>query len=94
MRKIDEFRMEMEKPKEIYTEELKKFTEKYDFLGEMTLTEEPDIDTLDYIYSFNNLNGTSKEDLDIALSEIYDHMKEFSKSKGIYEYCRNAVILL
>ena len=94
MRKIDEFRMEMEKPKEIYTEELKKFTEKYDFLGEMTLTEEPDIDTLDYIYSFKNLNGTSKEDLDIALSEIYKHMKEFSKSKGIYEYCRNAVILL
>ena len=61
MRKIDEFRMEMEKPKEIYTEELKKFIKKYDFLGEVTLIEDPDIDTVDYIYYLNKLNGTAED---------------------------------
>ena len=35
--------------------ELKKFTKKYDFLGEITLSEEPDIDTMDRIYSIENL---------------------------------------
>ena len=93
MRKIDEFRMEMEKPKAIYTEELKKFTEKYDFLGEMTLVEQPDIETVDYIYYFNKLNGTRPETLNSALKEIYAHMVKFSKSNGIDEFSRNAYIL-
>ena len=61
MLKIDEFRMEMEEPKKIYTEELGRFSKKYDFLDEFTIVEEPDIDTVDYIYHFNNINGTSKE---------------------------------
>lgn len=92
MLKIDEFRMEMEESKKIYTEELKKFSKKYDFLGEMTLVESPDIDTIDYIYYFNKLNGTSGEVLDSTLREIYDHMDDFSKSKGIDEYCENVII--
>lgn len=92
MLKIDEFRREMEKPKEIYTEELKRFAEKYDFLGEMRIVEEPDIDTLDYIYYFNNLNGTSKEIIDSTCDEIYDHMIKFSKANGIDDFSRNAHI--
>ena len=59
----------------------------------MTLVEEPDIETLDYLYYFNKLNGTSKETLDSTLLEIYNHMDDFSKANGIYEYCENAVIL-
>ena len=91
--RLEQFKLRMEGAKKIYTEELKRFAKKYDFLGEMTLEEEPDIDTLDYIYSFNKLNGTDEEVLDLAFSEINDHMEEFSKSNGIYEYCENAVIL-
>lgn len=93
MRKIDEFKKEMEKPKKIYTEELKKFTTKYDFLGEMTLVEEPDIDTVDYIYYFNKVNGTSQKTLDSTLKEICRHMVNFSRSIGIDEFSKNAYIL-
>lgn len=92
MEKIDEFRNSMEKPKKIYSEELKKFTDKYDFLGEISLVEDPDIDTIDYIYYFNKLNGTSEEVLDTTLREIYDHMDNFSHVNGIDEYCENVII--
>ena len=92
MRKIDRFRMRMEKPKEIYTEELEKFSKKYDFLGDMRIIEEPDIDTLDYIYCFNKLNETSEETLDLALKEIYDHMDDYSDANGISKYCENVII--
>ena len=50
MLKIDEFRMEMEESKKIYSEELKRFAKRYDFLSEFTIIEEPDIDTLDYFF--------------------------------------------
>ena len=92
MLKIDEFRMEMEESKKIYTEELKRFALKYDFLGEFTIVEEPDIDTVDYIYYFNKLNGTSKEILDSTRREIYDHMIKFSEKAGIDEFSKNAFI--
>ena len=92
MLKIDEFRMEMEEPKKIYSEELKRFTKRYDFLGEFTIIEEPDIDTLDYFFCFNNLNGTSKEIIKAACSEIYKHMVNFSKANGIDEFSSNAYI--
>ena len=92
MLKIDQFRMEMEKPKEIYTKELIRFSERYDFLGDFTIVEEPDIDTIDFIYYFNNLNGTSDEILDSACDEIYNHMINFSKANGIDEFSENAYI--
>ena len=94
MLKIDEFRKEMEEPKRIYSQELEKFAKRYDFLGNFTIVEEPDIDTVDYIYYFNNLNGTSKEILDLASDEIYDHMVKFSKANGIDEFSENAHIFI
>ena len=60
MLKIDEFRMEMEEAKRIYSEELRRFSKKYDFLDEFTIVEEPDIDTVDYIYHFNNRMESAK----------------------------------
>ena len=84
--------MKMEEPKKIYTEELKKFAQKYDFLGDFTIVEDPDIDTVDYIYYFNSLNGTSDEILDSACDEIYNHMVNFSKANGINDFCRIAYI--
>lgn len=92
MLKIDEFRMEMEESKKIYSEELRRFAKRYDFLGEFTIVEEPDIDTIDYIYYFNNLNGTRDEILDSACDEIYNHMVNFSKANGIDEFSENAYI--
>ncbi|MBR5503434.1 MAG: hypothetical protein IKV87_03165 [Methanobrevibacter sp.] len=89
---IDEFRKEMEKPKEIYTKELERFAERYDFLGEFTIVEERDFDTLDYHYVFNNLNGTSRETIKSARKEIYDHMIKFSEDNGIDEFSENAYI--
>ena len=50
--RLEKFKKEMEPAKEIYTKEIKDYAEKFDALGEMTLRERPDIDTLDYIYSF------------------------------------------
>ena len=94
MLKIDEFRMEMEEPKRIYTEELKKFAKKYDFLGDFTIVEEPDIDTLDYFFCFNNLNGTNDEILRSTSMEIYNHMIRFSKANGIDEFSANAYIFI
>ena len=92
MLKIDRFRMRMEKPKEIYTKELSRFIERYDFLDEFTIVEERDFDTADYIYCFSNLNGTSDEAIYSARKEIYDHMIKFSEDNGIDEYCKNAFI--
>ena len=92
MLKIDEFRMEMEEPKRIYTEELKKFAKKYDFLGDFTIVEERDIDTADYFFCFNNLNGTSDETLYSTRDEIYDHMIKFCEDNGIDEFSKNAFI--
>lgn len=94
MRKIDEFRMEIEESKKIYTEELEKFIQKYDFLGNLTIVEEPDIDTVDYFYCFNNLNGTGKDTLKTARAEIYSHMIDFSKANGIDEFSKNAHIYI
>ena len=92
MQKIDRFRMRMEKPKEIYAEELKRYAEKYDFLGDFTIVEECDIDTVDYIYYFNNLNGTDNETLYSARYDIYNHMIKFCEDNGIDEFSANAFI--
>ena len=92
MMKIDQFRARMEKPKEIYTKELVKFIRRYDFLDEFTIIEERDFDTADYIYYFNNLNGTRDEEISSARKEIYDHMIKFSEKKGIDEFSKNAFI--
>ena len=91
---LDEFKKRMEPAKEIYTREITDFADKIDALGEMTLIEDPDIDTQHYIYSFENLNGTSQEDLDEILLEIYSHMEEFSKLNGIEEFYRFARVWL
>lgn len=92
--RLDMFKKEMEPAKELYTKEIIDYAKNYDFLGKMTLREEPDIDTQDYIFSFEKLNGTSEEILDKTLAELYDHMDEFSKSKGITKFSRNASIWL
>lgn len=85
---------EMEPAKEIYTEELIDFAKKFDSLGEMTIWEEPDIDTMDFIFSFEKVNGASSEELDMIHNELYAHMKKFSKENGIYEFYMNSVIYL
>lgn len=92
--RLERFKREMEPAKELYTKEIKNFAKNYDFLGEMTLQELPDIDTQDYIFRFEKLNGTSEDVLDQTLSELYDHMDEFSKAKKIEEFSRNASIWL
>lgn len=92
--RLDRFKEEMAPAKELYTNELKVFSKNYDFLGKMTLIEEPDIDTLDYIFSFEKLNGTTEEVLDKTLLELYRHMDEFSKANGIDKFCSNASIWL
>lgn len=86
---LDQFKREMAPAKEIYTKEIRNFSRKFDFLGELTIIEEPDIDTQDYIYSFENLNGTSSDVLRSARKEINEHMRKFSKEKGIFDFYIN-----
>lgn len=92
--RLEMFKKEMEPAKEIYTKEIKDFAKNYDFLGKMTLKEEPDIDTQDYIFCFEKLNGTHEDVLDQTLREFYSHMDEFSKAKKIEEFAQNANIWL
>ena len=74
----------LEEIQERFMNELKDFTRKYDFLGEITLKVEPDIDTLDFIYSFEILNGKRMDELDDVVVEISRHMREFSKQNNMY----------
>ena len=92
--RLSKFKKEMEPAKEIYTKELEDFAKKYDSIGKMSLKEEPDIDTMDYIYSFEKLNGTTTEELDQIQLELYDHMEKFSKENGITKFYQNARIWL
>ncbi len=92
--RLMEFKRSMEPAKKIFTEEIKEFTKRYDFLGDMTIEEEPDLETLDYIFIFEVLNGTSKDKVDSTLVEIYDHMEEFTKENGIHEFYMNMAIFL
>lgn len=89
---LDEFKREMEPAKKIYTEELKKFAGNFDSLGKMRIFEDPDIDTQEYIYAFEKLNGAKDESLDETLKELYRHMDEFSKENGIEEFKRHVII--
>ena len=59
------------------------FAQKFDELGEMSMREYPDIDVQKYIFDFENVNGTSDEELDKIHDEISDHMEEFSKVQSI-----------
>lgn len=90
--RLEQFRQEMEPAKKIYAKEITDFAKNYDFLGRMTLEEFPDIDTQDYVFRFEKLNGTSEDVLDKTLSELYNHMDDFSKANGINEFSRNVVI--
>lgn len=92
--RLEIFKKEMEPSKELYTQEIKDFSKKYDVLGEMTISEFPDIDTQEYLFSFEKLNGTTKAELDEIFLEMSNHMEEFSKSHGIEKFCRCAVICL
>ena len=90
--KLEQFKEEMEPAKELYMNEIKEFAKNYEFLGEMTLEEDPDIDTQEYIFRFEKLNGTSEDVLDATLKELYLHMREFSKENHIDKFARNAII--
>lgn len=92
--RVELFRKRMEQTEKIYSRELRDYAMKFPVLGEMSLRERPDIDTLDYIYSFKKTTEASQEDLDLIHSEIYDHMEKFSKEKGIHEFYMNTVIYI
>lgn len=91
---LEKFKKEMEPARQLYAREIRDFARRYDALGEMTMSEFPDIDTQDYIFSFEKVNGTSEEELDVIHSEISQHMEEFSRIHGIEKFCQNACIWL
>ena len=84
----------LEETKEMFMAELKDFIKKYEFLGEITLVEKIDIDTMDYLYLIENLNGTSVDDLYPITGEISRHMEQFSKKNNIYEYYTNTCYII
>ncbi|MBQ8017630.1 MAG: hypothetical protein IJ258_05925 [Methanobrevibacter sp.] len=89
---LERFKKEMEPARQLYAREIRDFAKNFDALGEMTMDEFPDIDTQDYIFSFEKVNETSEEELDKIHDEISNHMKEFSKVHGIEKFCLNARI--
>ena len=84
----------MENAEKLYTREISNFAEKFDALGEMTLKEIPDIDTQEYVYCFEKVNGIPQDELDNILLEICDHMDEFSKVNNIENFNRAVIIWL
>ena len=54
----------------------------------------PDIDTQEYVYCFEKVNGTHQEELDRILLEMCDHMLEFSKVNNIENFNRTVNIWL
>ena len=91
---LDRFRKEMQPAERLFSREIVDFAKRYDALGEMSVSEFPDIDTQEYIYSFECLNGTSQSELDEIFLEISEHMVEFSRVHGIENFCKCAVICL
>ena len=91
---LDRFRKEMQPAERLFSREIVDFAKRYDALGEMSVSEFPDIDTQEYIYSFECLNGTSQSELDEIFLEISEHMEEFSRVHGIENFCKCAVICL
>ena len=89
---LERFKKEMEPARQLYALEIRDFAKNFDALGEMTMDEFPDIDTQDYIFSFEKVNETSEEELDTIHDEISNHMKEFSKVHRIEKFCLNARI--
>ena len=89
---LERFKREMEPARQLYAREIRDFAKKYDALGEMSMSEFPDIDVQEYIFDFKKVNGTSEEELDKIYSEISDHIEEFSKAHGIEKFCRYACI--
>lgn len=92
--RVDLFRKEMEQAEKIYSKELRDYAKKFPVLGEMSLRERPDIDTLDYIYSFKKRHRASQEELDLIHDEIHAHMEKFSKENGIHEFYMNTVLYI
>ena len=90
--RLDLFRKEMEPAKELYTQELVEFSKRFDCLGKMTMSEMPDIDTQEYVYSFEKLNGTSQKELDEIYVEIANHMHKFSQDNGIGRFAQSVRI--
>ena len=91
---LDMFKKEMEPARQLFTREILSFTKQYDSLGKMTLTEIPDIDTQDYVYQFEKVDGISQKELDEIYWEISNHMEEFSKIHGIEKFFLNVSIWL
>ena len=89
---LERFKERMEPARQLYSHEIRDFAKKFDALGEMTMSEFPDIDVQEYIFDFKKVNGTSEEELDRIYSEISDHMDKFSKAHGIEKFCRYACI--
>ena len=76
---LDMFKKEMEPARQLFTREILCFTKQYDALGKMTLKEIPDIDTQDYVFAFEKVNGTSQRELDEIYWEISNLWKSFPK---------------
>ncbi len=92
--RLEKFKSEMEGAKEIYTKELESYAKKFDAIGEMTMREQPDIDTMDFLYSFKRRNSASQEELDAIHRDLYEHMDNFAKANGIHDFCMHSVISL
>ena len=54
----------MEPARQLYTREICDFTKQFNQLGKMTTDVFPDIDTQEYIFAFEKLNGTNEKELD------------------------------
>ena len=85
---LDRFRKEMQPAERLFSREIVDFVKRFDSLGEMSMSEFPDIDTQEYIYSFECLNGTSQSELETIFLEISRHMDEFSRVNGIERFCQ------
>ncbi len=77
----------------MFLEELSSFVKQYDFLGSVRYEEYREFNHIEHDYFIQNINNMSPLELVPTIKAIEEHMKEFSKSKGILRFYLKAFIL-
>lgn len=58
----------------------------------MSIKMQPDIDTMDFIYSFERVDGVTEDQINQILDELCIHMRTFCKGNNIWDFYLNVVI--
>lgn len=76
----------LEKLVVMYKNELESFISQFDFLGSVDYYTYEEFDSIEHVYSIENLQNKPLSEFLPILDLIENHMEEFCKNNGIYEF--------